>query len=532
MSENAQDDGRWTVAWSTASSPDPRLRFAWDIADAPDTLGTKVVDGRTLVVAEPRGETVRVWDLATGDGRDEPASDFADVVRPGPSTFEFDGQVYTDKPVAPVTVDGRDLKVSCDGLLVRVCDAGTDQQFVEPFRVAPEVVTAVATAVVDGEHLVVATSGDDTHATLWAWELAPREKPGGRITAHAGEVADLATAVVDGRRVIVSCGDSTLRLWDPAAGELVGAPLTGHLDAVNGVATIVLDGRPHAVTTSMDATARLWDLTTGRQVGPCLSRYPAADLTAIPLAERLAVAFSGSTHHLFAVATAKVGDRGVAVVGGTDGAQVWDLATGEARGEPLTEDFVMQVVTADVDGRTIAVTAGGPSRVGLWDLATGASIGELPGEIATEGAVIALAAEEVDGRTVILTARVRLSGGTRIQIWDPVTRTLIAEIMEDPESRMLVGSLTVAVLDGRLCLIAGGIIPKGRGTLLVWDLATRELVGETRVFPSPVSAVIPYPGGREGPDGAGGTNGTDGTGQRDGSLAIGLGLDVAVLTPR
>jgi len=117
-------------------------------------------------------------------------------------------------------------------------------------------------------------------------------------------------------------------------------------------------------------------------------------------------------------------------------------------------------------------------------------------------------------------------------MWDPVTRTLIAEIMEDPESPMLIGALTVAVLDGRLCLIAGGIIPKGRGTLLAWDLATREQVGETRVFPSPVSAVIPYPGGQEGPDGADGADGADRTGQRDGSLAIGLGLDVAVLTPR
>lgn len=517
MSEPAQDDGPWTVAWSTTSA-EPRLRFAWVIGEPPETLATKVVGGRTLIVAQPRGQTVRVWDLATGEGRDEPASDFADVHWEGPSTFEFGGQVYTDKPSAPVTVDGHALVVSCDGIRVRVCDAHTDQPFVESFRVAPESVTAVTTAVVDGEQLVVATSGDDTHGTLWAWELAPREKPGAPITGHAGEVADLATAVVNGRRVIVSCGDSTLRLWDPAAGGLVGAPLTGHLDTVNAVATIVLDERPHAVTGSMDSTARLWDLTTGRQVGPDLSRYPAAELSAIPLAQRIAAAFSGtSTHHVFAVATAKVGDDGVAVVGGTDGAQVWDLASGEARGEPLTEDFLMHVVTAEVDGRVVAVTAGGPSKIGLWDLATGASIGELPGEIATEGAVIALAAEEVDGRTVVLTARTRLTGGSRIQIWDPITRTLISEIPEDPESRMLVGSLTVAVLDGRLCVIAGGIIPKSRGTLLAWDLATGEQVGETQVFPSPVSAVIPYP---EGPD------------RRDGSLAIAVGHDVAVLTPR
>ncbi|WP_194910069.1 WD40 repeat domain-containing protein [Catenulispora rubra] len=520
MSENVQDGGPWTVAWSTASV-DARLRFAWDIAEAPDTLGTKVVDGRTLVVAEPRGERVWVWDLATGEGRDEPASDFADVVRGVPSTFEFDGEVYTEKPSAPLTVDGRALAVSCDGLRVRVADAHTEQQFVEPFQVAPDSVTAVATAVVDGERLVIATTGDHTRGTLWAWELAPREKPGQQITGHADAVADLATAVVNGRRVVVSCGDTTVRLWDPAAGGLVGAPLAGHLGTVHAVATITLDERPHAVTAGMDCTARLWDLTTGRQVGPCLSRYPATDVTAIPPAERMATAFSGgSLHQVFTVATAKLGDggdsdggagAGVAVVGGEDGAQVWDLATGTPRGEPLTDDLVMSVVTTEVDGRTIAVTAGGPSKVRLWDLATGALIGDLPGEIATEGPVIALAAEEIDGRTVILTTRVRLRGGSRIQMWDLVTRTLIREITEDRGSGMLVGSLTVAVLDGRRCLIAGGVIPKARGALLAWDLATGEQVGETQVFPSPVSAVISYP---DGPDG---------------SLAIASGLDVIVL---
>lgn len=517
MSENVQDDGRWTVAWSTASA-DPRLRFAWDIADAPDKLGTKVVDGRTLVVAEPRGETVWVWDLATGEGRSEPASDFADVLPDTPPPVEVDGQSYAQKPSAPLTADDRALLVSCDGLRVRVLDALTDQQVVEPFQVAPDSATAVATAVVDGERLVIATSGDHARGTLWAWELAPREKPGDQITGHADEVADLATAVVNGRRVIVSCGDTTVRLWDPVAGGLVGEPLAGHVGTVHTVATIMVDERPHAVTAGMDGTARLWDLAAGQQVGPCLSRYAATDVSAIPVAEMIATVFSGTgLHQVLTAATAKVGGVGVAVVGGEDGAQVWDLATGEARGEPLTGGLVMSVVTADVDGRTIVVTAGGASKVRLWDLATGALIGELPGEIETEGAVTGLAVEEVDGRTVILTARIPLSGGSRIQMWDPVTRTPIGETMGDQESGILVGAMTVAVLDGRRCVIAGGVIPKGRGALLAWDLVTGEPVGEAQVFPSAVSAVIPYPAG---------------PGRPDGSLAIAFGLDVAVLTPR
>ncbi|MFL6116991.1 MAG: hypothetical protein ACJ786_37410, partial [Catenulispora sp.] len=52
------------------------------------------------------------------------------------------------------------------------------------------------------------------------------------------EVTDLATAVVNGRRVIVGGGaDKALRLWDPVAGGQVGKPLTGHLAPVIAVAT-------------------------------------------------------------------------------------------------------------------------------------------------------------------------------------------------------------------------------------------------------------------------------------------------------
>jgi len=99
-------------------------------------------------------------------------------------------------------------------------------------------------------------------------------------------------------------------------------------------------------------------------------------------------------------------------------------------------------------------------------------------------------------------------------MWDAVTCQPVGEPMEDRESRSMAGPMTVAVLDGRPCVVAPVVIPRGQGALVAWDLATGEQVGETLVFPSIVSAVIPYPDGPEG------------------TLAISFGHDVAVLTPR
>ncbi|NUR31683.1 MAG: hypothetical protein HOV83_38565 [Catenulispora sp.] len=350
---------------------------------------------------------------------------------------------------------------------------------------------------------------------LWsvAWSYTV-EKSGDEVSEHVDTVGSLPTAVVNGRRVVISGGaDGTVRLWDPAAGGPVGEPLTGHDGAVTAVAATVMDERPHAVTLGRDGTVRLWDLAGGRQVGPAMSRYPAKGLKKMRVRDLIA-AFAGiSLHQVFALATAETGTGPVAIVAGEDGAQVWDLATSRARGEPLIGKLVMAVVTADTEGRSVAIMSEGASRVRLWDLDSGTPIGELPGEVEVDGVVTALSVGEVDGRTVILTARVRPPGPTRIQMWDPVTRLPTGEAMGDRED-LLIGSLTVAVLGERACVIAGGAVPPGRGVVVAWDAATGRKVGETQLLPSIVSAVVPYPDGPEG------------------SLAISFGSDIAVLTPR
>lgn len=343
------------------------------------------------------------------------------------------------------------------------------------------------------------------------WEI------GDRFSGHAGEVTALATALVDGRRVVVSGGgDKTVRLWDPAAGASVGAPLTGHLSAVNAVATIELDGRPHAVSASSDGTARVWDLASGRQVS-CLGRHPARDTSTIPVWKVMLGSFGGQgLHQVFAAATARAGADSVVVVGGEDGVQVWDPATGEARGAPLTGDLVTHLVTVTVDGRAVAVTSGPAGPIRFWDLESGAPTVVLPWAAETDGAVMALAAGVVDGQSVVLTARFHPRRTDRsVQLWDAATGLPIGDPVEVRESSShLLGPMAITVLDGRPCGVVCVGIPPGRGMLRAWDLATGEILGASQTFPSLLSAMIPYP---DGPDG---------------SLVVGFGSDLAILNPR
>ncbi|MGA5824271.1 WD40 repeat domain-containing protein [Kitasatospora sp. NPDC094028] len=126
----------------------------------------------------------------------------------------------------------------------------------------------------------------------------------------------MATTLLDGRPVVVSCDDKGgVRLWDLTTCRPVGDPLDGHPAGVLAVAAAVVDGRPLAVTGGLDRTARVWDLTTGKQLGEPLT---------------------GHARELTAVALTKVDGRPCIATGSWDRTvRVWDLATGRPVGRPV-----------------------------------------------------------------------------------------------------------------------------------------------------------------------------------------------------
>ncbi|SCE49771.1 WD domain-containing protein, G-beta repeat-containing protein, partial [Streptomyces sp. DvalAA-14] len=77
-----------------------------------------------------------------------------------------------------------------------------------------------------------------------------------------------------------------------------------------------------------------------------------------------------------AVTTAVLDGRPVAVTGGGDGTvRIWDLASGQPVGEPLTghNGSARAVATVVLNGRMVVVTGGGvvDGTVRVWDLASG-----------------------------------------------------------------------------------------------------------------------------------------------------------------
>ncbi|MFB9718909.1 serine/threonine-protein kinase [Planobispora longispora] len=98
---------------------------------------------------------------------------------------------------------------------------------------------------------------------------APDRASGASVVSleHGGTVWTMAAARLDGRPVIVSGDEKTVRVWNPTTGEPIGTPFPGHAGGVSSVAVAELEGRPVVVSGGHDRTVRVWDLATGEPVG-------------------------------------------------------------------------------------------------------------------------------------------------------------------------------------------------------------------------------------------------------------------------
>jgi WD40 repeat protein len=215
----------------------------------------------------------------------------------------------------------------------------TDPRFLRAFTGHGAPVTSVATAVVDGRPVVVAGCKD---TAMRIWDLATGElrhelrtgRPD-RVSSMTPELLSVATAVVDERAVIVTLHadeDAPVRVWDPQTGRSKG-------DLHWFVASTTVGGRRVVLTMDHDRTLWMWDPTTAeavRAVGPVVGLGTPAD-------------------RLVALTTTE--DRSV---------RVWDLADGSRTGECL------DVVNAFLVGDRAFARAGLDGQVPLiWDLGTG-----------------------------------------------------------------------------------------------------------------------------------------------------------------
>ncbi len=205
---------------------------------------------------------------------------------------------------------------------------------------------------------------------------------------------------------------------------------------------------------------------------------PASPATAVgpPIAERQLTSKYG---YVYAVATARLGERPVVVTGNSDGSvAVWDMLTGAIVDEPLTghRGFVDAVTTARLGDRTVIVSGGRDGTVRVWDLATHAAVGApIVGYADT---VATLATAELNGRPVIIAGGSHLLDGRdlagvgvrTVRAWDLDTH---AEITDFPGDAGSVFTAVTAPLDGHTVVVTGG----ADRAVHVRDLATGTPVG-------------------------------------------------------
>lgn len=171
----------------------------------------------------------------------------------------------------------------------------------------------------------------------------------------------------------------------------------------------------------------------------------------------------------FAVATATIDGRLHTVVGGPDElVRIWDLATGEPVGEPLTghEATVLAVATTVVDGCPHAVTGDMDGAVRVWDLTTGEPVGEPL--IGHDDEVNCVATALIDGRPHVVT----VGEDETTWMWDLATGEPVGEPLIDHEAGVL--AMATATIDGHPHMVTGTF----GGGVVVWDLRTGETARE------------------------------------------------------
>ncbi|WP_165230149.1 caspase family protein [Aquisphaera insulae] len=236
-------------------------------------------------------------------------------------------------------------------------------------------------AAFSGEGARVATAAGNQ---VWVWEVDTGKRVAGPL-AQAEVVSALA---VDrpGGVVLVGGERGTFRAWDVATAAPRGEPFR-------------MDGRIHAVGFSddgrrafaLDGRLRRFDLATGRPSGDPIGEPPPTLVVTGPggrsRAESRGVStwlrdaadgriVHGPLHHEGPVSHLVFSpDGSLLAVEGSDSVQLWEVASGRARAEPLrlAGDNLFHPPIFSPDGTTILVR--GRMAVGLFDATTGARRG-------------------------------------------------------------------------------------------------------------------------------------------------------------
>jgi WD40 repeat protein len=164
-----------------------------------------------------------------------------------------------------------------------------------------------------------------------------------RLTGHTSLVYSVCLSA-DGKHMLTTSQDRTLRLWDTATGKSLRV-FQGHTAGIR-CAALSADGR-HVLSGGDDKTVRLWDAMTGKELHTMVG-------------------------HDLRVSSVAFGPAGKAMSGGGDTMILWDLSTGK-KARDFTPDSSFVYSVAFSAKAELAVTGGQhlDRSIRLWNFETG-----------------------------------------------------------------------------------------------------------------------------------------------------------------
>lgn len=432
--------------------------------------------------AAGRGNQIAVYHVPSGQ-------QIAALTDPAVAAIQSNG-----KPMYPAGTSHRDsvhaLSFSPDGKTLASASYREVKLWSRPDPVAKLTLPAGI-----GQGTVLALSRDDAWLavatpdnSIQLWDFKNPSAAARKISGHTAAVTGLQFTA-DGKRLLSSSTDKSVRIWDLADGKQVGridAP-----SALNGL-TLSQDGKK-LITAGADKIVRIWELPSVDTPALALPAIPAASALS-PDRKVLAVADPEGKITLFDLPGRKTlrvltGHQGTVhsiafqangsklVSGGADKTvRIWDVAKGQsvltlqgpatAVSSVAWQTYVPQVSSAGTDG-----------RVSLWKLDAN------PPRPLTAGAAPAtISALSRDGKLLA-------TDGTA----DGKPAILIRDLVSGQTTRTLTGptaAVTAIAFSGDGTRIVAGAADK---IARVWNLADGKQLGQFTGHAQPLTAVA-FPG--------------------------------------